>query len=695
MGSVQIVASLVAAVVTVVAVVLVVRAVARMVAVVRLGQPDPERFDRKGRRTATTAQEILGHTRMLKWGVVGASHWFVMVAFGALVLTLVEAYGETINPDFALPVIGGWGLYGLVMELIAALAGIGIAILIVIRLRNRPAKPRPGRLSRFTGSTMWQGYYVEWTIVGIVLCIFTIRGFREAAGHLPYPVWAAPISHAVGAAFSGVPVGAARVGVTITALVKILISMAWFIVIALNVTMGVAWHRFTAFFNIFLKRYPDSRPSLGPLQPITHQGTPVDFEDPPEDAAFGAGKIEELSWKDLLDVTTCTECGRCQDQCPAWATGKPLSPKLLVMGLRDHAHARAAGRVADVPLVALAEQGGVIDPDVLWSCVMCGACVTECPVDIEHVDHVADLRRHQVLVESDFPAELTGTFRNLENKANPWGLGAQQRMAWAEGLGFEVPVLGQDAEDATAFDYLFWVGCAGAFEDRAKQTTRAVAELLHVAGVSFAVMGPAEQCTGDPARRAGNEFVYQMLAQANVEAFTELKVHKVVVTCPHCFTTIGAEYRQLGGDFEVVHHTQLLNRLVEEGRLVPRTPVREKVTFHDPCFLGRHNQVYEPPRELLAAVPGLTVEEMPRNRSRSFCCGAGGGRMWMEERIGTRINHHRVDEALALAPDTVAVGCPFCRVMLDDGVTDRSGQAQVIDVAEVLLRSVRNEQEGR
>jgi Fe-S oxidoreductase len=328
---------------------------------------------------------------------------------------------------------------------------------------------------------------------------------------------------------------------------------------------------------------------------------------------------------------------------------------------------------------------------------MCGACVTECPVDIEHVDHVADLRRHQVLVESEFPAELTGTFRNLENKANPWGLGAQQRMAWAEGLGFDIPVLGRDAQDAAAFDYLFWVGCAGAFEDRAKQTTRAVAELLHVAGVSFAVMGPGERCTGDPARRSGNEFVYQVLAQANVEALTELKVHKVVVTCPHCFTTIGSEYRQLGGEFEVVHHTQLLNRLVAEGRLVPRTPVEEKVTFHDPCFLGRHNQVYEPPRELLAAVPGLTVEEMPRNRSRAFCCGAGGGRMWMEERIGKRINHERVDEALALAPDTVAVGCPFCRVMLDDGVSDRAeadGQPAVIDVAEVLLRSVTDTTDG-
>jgi Fe-S oxidoreductase len=690
---VQVVAIVVGLGSTAVAAALGVRAVARLLRTFRLGQPDRSRTGAPGARLAQLARESVGHTRMARKPLVAVAHWPVMVGFYALIGTLLTAYGQLFEADFALPVIGRRTPVVFAVELIAAATWLGIVVLIVVRQLANPA--RLGRASRFFGSRTWQGYFVEAVIVVIATCVLLLRGLEGALlGDLGLS-WRHPVSWPLVAAFDGMPPGRLESAVYLVAAVKILVSMAWLVVISLDTTMGVAWHRFTAFFNIFLKRYPDSRPSLGPLQPITHQGTPVDFEDPPEDAAFGAGKIEELSWKDLLDVTTCTECGRCQDQCPAWATGKPLSPKLLVMGLRDHAHARAAGRVADVPLVALAEQGGVIDPDVLWSCVMCGACVTECPVDIEHVDHVADLRRHQVLVESDFPAELTGTFRNLENKANPWGLGAQQRMAWAEGLGFEVPVLGQDAEDAAAFDYLFWVGCAGAFEDRAKQTTRAVAELLHVAGVSFAVMGPAEQCTGDPARRAGNEFVYQMLAQANVEAFTELKVHKVVVTCPHCFTTIGAEYRQLGGDFEVVHHTQLLNRLVEEGRLVPRTPVREKVTFHDPCFLGRHNQVYEPPRELLAAVPGLTVEEMPRNRSRSFCCGAGGGRMWMEERIGTRINHHRVDEALALAPDTVAVGCPFCRVMLDDGVTDRSGQAQVIDVAEVLLRSVRNEQEGR
>jgi Fe-S oxidoreductase len=683
-----------------VAVALAVRAVARLVAVVRMGQPDRSRTGSPGARAAQLVRESLGHTRMARRPLVAVAHWPVMVGFYALIGTLLTAYGQLFDADFALPLLGRWTPAVFAVELIAATTWVGIVTLVVVRQLANPAWL--GRASRFFGSRTWQGYFVEAVIVAIATCVLVLRGLEGALLGEGGPSWRHPVSWPLVAAFAGTPRPSLETAVHLVAAVKVLVSMAWLIVISLDTSMGVAWHRFTAFFNIFLKRYPDDRPSLGPLQPVTHAGAPIDFTDPPDDAAFGAGRIQDLTWKDLLDVTTCTECGRCQDACPAWATGKPLSPKLLVMGLRDHAHARAAGLDPERPLVGLAETGGVIHPDVLWSCVMCGACVTECPVDIEHVDHVADLRRHQVLVESDFPDELTGTFRKLENQGNPWGLGAQQRLAWTEGLGFDVPVLGADVADAGEVDYLFWVGCAGALEDRAKRTTRAVAELLHAAGVSFAVMGPAEACTGDPARRAGNEFVYQLLAQANVEALSDAKVHRIVVTCPHCLTTLGAEYRQLGGDFEVVHHTELLARLVAEGRLVPRTPVDGTVTYHDPCFLGRHNQVYEPPRELLAAVPGLQVQELGRNRSRSFCCGAGGGRMWMEERIGKRVNHERVDEALALAPDTVAVGCPFCRVMLDDGVADRAGEGagqaarpDVVDVAEMLLRSVTGNEPGR
>jgi Fe-S oxidoreductase len=367
---------------------------------------------------------------------------------------------------------------------------------------------------------------------------------------------------------------------------------------------------------------------------------------------------------------------------------------------------------ADRPLVGETEGlawhpdgGAVIDTDVLWSCVTCGACVNQCPVDIEHVDHIVDMRRYQVLVESSFPAELNQLFKGMENKGNPWNLSPTARMEWAQGLDFEVKVVGEDVESLDEVEWLFWVGCAGAYEDRQKKTTRAVAELLHMADVSFAVLGNGETCNGDQARRAGNEFVFQGLAQQNVETFKEYKVKKVVSTCAHCFNTLKNEYRSFGVELEVVHHTQLLNRLVREGRL---TPVREgagahkrTITYHDPCYIGRHNGVYSPPRELLQVLPGADFVEMPRNSERSFCCGAGGARMWMEENIGERINVARSTEAVETGADQIAVGCPFCRVMLSDGLTaaiekgEAREEVEVLDVAQMLLASVKGEMATR
>jgi Fe-S oxidoreductase len=341
---------------------------------------------------------------------------------------------------------------------------------------------------------------------------------------------------------------------------------------------------------------------------------------------------------------------------------------------------------------------------VLWSCTTCGACVEQCPVDIEHVDHIIDMRRYQVLIESEFPSELAGLFKNLENKGNPWGQNAKDRLNWISELDFDIPVFGQDAETFEGYEYLFWVGCAGAYEDRAKKTTKAVAELLATAGVKFMVLGQEETCTGDSARRAGNEFLFQQLAMQNIETFNsvfegvEASKRKIVVTCAHCFNALNNEYPQVGGTYEVVHHTQLLNRLVRGKQLVQVKPVSEKVTYHDPCYLGRHNKIYNAPRELMSA-SGATLTEMPRHAERSMCCGAGGARMWMEEQLGKRINLDRVDEALATldggnSPSMIATGCPFCRVMLTDGVTARkdSGEVgqgvEVVDVAQLMLQSI-------
>ncbi|ASO23088.1 Fe-S oxidoreductase [Actinoalloteichus hoggarensis] len=710
--------------VTAVALVLLIRAVVSIVRTVRLGQPDPTRNGPLPRRLRTMLIEIVGHTRMLKWGVVGAAHWFVMVGFLTLIPMLIEAYGETWNPYFSLPIVGGWSLWGLFVEFMATTTVLGILVLIVIRQRSHPR--RADLQSRFAGSSFWQAYFVEGVILGVGLCILLIRGFKAATDHLPYPVWAAPISHALGAVLP-----ASAIGISIVATIKVLISMAWAIVIARNLTMGVAWHRFSAFFNIYFKREADGAVALGALKPMMSGGKPLDFEEAdPDKDVFGAGKVEDFSWKGWLDFSTCTECGRCQSQCPAWNTAKPLSPKLLITSLRDHAYAKApyllaggskdmAGdevgivgddaeaRIAAIhrdvlaeaerPLVGGVDELGVIDPEVLWSCTTCGACVEQCPVDIEHVDHIVDMRRYQVLIESNFPSELGGMFKNLENKGNPWGQNAKDRLAWTQELDFEVPVF--DGELAEDVEYLYWVGCAGAFEDRARKTTQAVAELLHLADVKYTVLGPDETCTGDPARRAGNEFLFQMLAQQNVETLNavfegrEKHKRKIVATCAHCFNSLANEYAQLGGEYEVVHHTQLLNRLVRERRLVPVAAVAEDVTYHDPCYLGRHNQVYTPPRELIGA-SGAAMREMPRHGDRSMCCGAGGARMWMEERVGKRINVERVDEALGTAPTKIATGCPFCRVMLTDGVTAKQSEGQgenveVVDVAQLLLSAVR------
>jgi Fe-S oxidoreductase len=670
---------------TIVAVSLFTIRVRQLIAIYKKQQPDPTRSGNRAARTKNMLKEVLGHTKMLNFTATGIAHWFVMVGFGALFGTLITAYGQLIQPDFALPIIGHFVGYELFAEVIAALTGIGIVTLIGIRQATRFW--HKGRTSRFEGSNQGRAYYVEATILAVVFCVIALRGLEGALANEESWNWHYAISWPAVQFFSGWSVTSIENAIVIVAALKIFVSMLWFIVIASNLTMGIAWHRFLAFFNIYFKRNID-QPSLGALPEMLSHGKPVNFEDPADDDVFGLGTRGDISWKGLLDMTSCTECGRCQSQCPAWHTDKPLSPKLLIMAMRDHAMAKV------VDTENLVGEKAPVSMDVLWSCTSCGACVNECPVDIEHVDHIVNMRRFQVLVESEFPSELGGTFRNLEKAGNPWGANKQDREGWIAECDFPVKVVsGELPEDV---EYLFWVGCAGAYEDRAKKTTKAVAELLHMAGVNFAVLGKRETCTGDPARRAGNEFLYQILAAENIETFKETfgnrGVKKVVVTCPHCFTTIGKDYAQSGYELQMLHHTQLLNTLVKEGKL-KTSPHKadQKITFHDPCYLGRHNQIYAPPRELLEA-SGCDIEEMPRNQERSFCCGGGGGRMWMEETLGSRINLNRVDEAIETGAPEVAVACPFCRIMVGDGMTARQSDVEVLDVAQVLLRSVKAEQ---
>ncbi|MFJ6759081.1 MULTISPECIES: (Fe-S)-binding protein [unclassified Streptomyces] len=733
----QLAAIIVSLVLTVVGVALLARAVAQIYRFVKLGQAVPagSRTDDPKARTLTLVREFLGHSRMNRWGIVGFAHWFVAIGFLTLPPTLAQAYGQLFQADWTLPIIGGFLPFELYIEFIGLMTVLGILVLIAIRLLSLPS--RAGRKSRFTGSKAWQAYFVEYIILTIGLAILCLRGLEGAIHHVDSYEPAYFISYPLVLAFDGLSASALQNAIYFTAMIKIGTSLIWMIVVSLNTNMGVAWHRFLGFPNIWFKRNADGATALGALQPMTSGGKVIDFEDPGEDDVFGVSQVEQFSWKGILDFSTCTECGRCQSQCPAWNTGKPLSPKLLIMSLRDHAHAKApyllagggkdmegnekatAEQLKDVPAAAIAEaerpligtveENGVIDPDVLWSCTTCGACVEQCPVDIEHIDHIVDMRRYQVMIESAFPSEAGTMLKNLEKKGNPWGLAKKQRVEWTKEVDFEVPIIGKDAEDLSEFDYLYWVGCAGALEDRAKKTTKAFAELLNIAGVKFAIMGGDEKCTGDSPRRLGNEPLFQQLGQENVAmlnmAFGEddedpstkkpKSAKRIVSTCPHCFNTIANEYPQLGGEYEVIHHTQLLQHLIDEGRLTPVTPVDGLITYHDPCYLGRHNKVYTPPREIMSAVPGLRQQEMHRHKERGFCCGAGGARMWMEERIGKRINNERVDEALSLNPDIVSTACPFCLVMLTDSVNGKKndGKAkesvQVVDVAQLLLESVK------
>jgi Fe-S oxidoreductase len=676
------------------------------------GQPAPERLEYAKTHlpgeVKTQLTEVIGQRKLLKWSVPGAAHAATFWGFLVLLLTIIEAYGSLFQRTFSIPWIGHWAFIGFIEDLFAVGVLGGIITFTVIRFRNDPHKE--GRRSRFFGSHTRAAWLVLGMIAAVIVTLLVYRGAQENTGVFPYESdgawpfaswlvgkWLHPLGYGVNSVLEAVFI-----------LAQLAVILAFLVIVAYSKHL----HIFLAPVNVIFSRRPNA---LGPLEPMRSGGKVLDFEEAdPDTDTFGIGKVEDLTWKGMLDLATCTECGRCQSQCPAWATGKPLSPKQVILDLRDHAFAKApyllateeerVGLAPDIlelaqrPLVGSAEENGVIDPDVIWSCTNCGACVEECPVDIEHIDHINGMRRHQVLVESAFPTEATTMLNNLERRGNPWGMAEDKRLEWITELDFEVPVL--DGKIPADTEYLFWVGCAGALEDRAKKTTKAVAELLNNAGVKFAVLGPGETCTGDPARRLGNEFVYSMLAQQNIETLNEAGVakgsgKKVIASCAHCFNTIGREYPELGGDYEVVHHTELLAKLVEEGRLTPVNESGQKVTYHDPCFLGRHNKVFAPPRELIGALPGTEAQEMERSQNRSFCCGAGGARMWLEENIGTRINDTRATEALGTGADVIATACPYCNVMLGDAVNAKqaAGQAkpnvEVIDVASLLVRAVK------
>jgi len=592
-----------------------------------------------------------------------------------------------------------WPLDGLIWAAISAMQNV-VAVIVLVSIawafwRRLVTKPKRLTFNR-------DALVILGMIGGVVLTELLAESFEFAAyGDQPGAFVSAAIAVPLRAAFA-------------PATLETLFAVLWWAHVVLvsaflvYLPMSKHLHIATAFPNIWYRKL---RPR-GEL-PV------MDLER--EDATFGLKSLQDLGWKDLLDGFTCTECGRCQQACPAWNTGKPLNPKTFIMGIRDMSVEAEHGLDLIPNSLIVRETYGLDDAtpersrmtaaivdeaipfDAVWDCVTCGACVEACPVLIEHVDKIVGLRRNLVLEESRFPSELTGAFRAMEGQGNPWGQPASTRTDWTKGLPFEVPTVASLAASPGGLDgleVLYWVGCAAAFDERNRRVARAFATCLDAAGVRFAILGQEESCTGDPARRMGNDYVFQILASGNVDTLNRYGMGErtIVTACPHCFNTISNEYGQLGGSFRVQHHSVFLQGLLADGRLrVADDAANGPVTLHDSCYLTRYNGVVEAPRDILGSVPGLELREMERSGKNTFCCGAGGGRMWMEETRGTRINAERTRQALETGASTVVTECPFCMTMIKDGLADAQsggGEVSARDVAEVLAGSLAPTQPG-
>jgi Fe-S oxidoreductase len=646
--------------------------------------------DRAESRFDALIRYAIVQIRMFRDPASGMSHLVIFWGFIILSLGTLDRIFFGLVHDIVSAPLDGWLwrllLLGQNLLIVGVLAAVTFSI-----ARRLLARPRRMTLSR-------DGIVILLLIGAVVTTELFAEAFRLAGHDDPDAAWAfAADAVAIPlAAIAGDDTGLLDAGYATFFWANVLVISSFLVYLPRSKHLHIA----TAFFNTAFRK-------LAPRGELP----PMDLEA--EDARFGVKTVTDLGWKDLLDGFTCTECGRCQDACPAWGTGKPLNPKTMIMGLRELSVEAEAGlslipwiRPKDAPGRHSGDDLGVVDAaipyDAVWDCVTCGACVEACPVLIEHVDKIVGLRRNLVLEEGRFPGELNAAFTAMERHGNPWGQPASTRMDWTRGLSFTVPTAAEAAAagpDAVAdLECLYWVGCAAAFDERNRRVARAVVTCLDRAGVRYAVLGQEESCTGDPARRMGNEYVFQMLATANVETLNAYRPKAVITACPHCFNTLGNEYGRFGGRYEVVHHSTFLSRLVDDGRLRiggagegsdGETPTRS-ITYHDSCYLARYNGVTVDPRRVLTVLPGVRLDEMERHGKETFCCGAGGGRMWMEEDRGTRINIERTRQALETGAGTVATACPFCLVMLRDGLADAGARGQGMqarDIAELLAEA--------
>jgi len=645
----------------------------------RVARAPENRADRIRERLWSVLIYMFGQKRMVRYAAAGWAHIAVFLGFLVLLLNSLILWGRGYVKDFDFWVFGldqPLGLvYALLRDIFTGLVLVGVLVFFYNRLI--------ARLKRLTLNA--EGLLILGIIFAMMIADLLYEGVeiihRTDPGARPF--------------HGGMPFG------SVTALILSSLSpgtqnVLWqigfwahsvLVLVFLNLLpYGKHFHILTVLPNVFCRNLQPS----GRLAPVADIEGRLEREE-----TLGVKKAANLSWKSVLDLYTCTECGRCSDHCPATKTGKLLSPKHLAIDLRDHMYTRARDWLAAGRAAAAEDDQNVlvpatINPEVLWACTTCGACEQECPVFISYVDKIVDMRRNLVMERGEFPEQLQTMFRGLETVGNPYSFANEQRAEWAAGLNIPLRSGKPDTE------WLFWVGCSPSFDDRARKIARATAELLREAGVDFAILGPEERCNGDPARRAGNEYLFQMLAQANVQTLNGYHVKKIVTTCPHCYNTLKNEYPDFGGHYDVRHHSELLAELVRQRRLQPQHRVEARLVYHDACYLGRHNNVYDPPRDVLRAIPGVELVEAVESRDRGMCCGAGGAQMWKEEEKGTaRVNHTRTNQLLKVLPTggparTIASACPFCMTMLTDGLRDQGhDEVQQLDIAEVLHRAIK------
>lgn len=627
--------------------------------ILKMAQKEPiARWDNLAKRMATVFRFFIGQGRILDKRFLGAgiTHAFIFWGFLAVSINTVHLVMGGFFPGFHLPFLGPGSILGDIYTVFRDFFEVIVIVMVLYALFRRIVlKPKRVTLS---GEAI-----LVLSLIGILMITDFISGGAKVVVNLQEEY--SPMSNLFGNLMSGISPENLILVHNISWWLHIL-SLFFFLNLLPN---SKHFHVITSLANVFFRRF-----DYGALRLI-------DLE---EAENFGVSQIEQSTWKDILDIYTCTECGRCQDVCPAYNTGKMLNPKDINIKSRDHLYEDKTPFLLQLLNQKNGKKeyegkrlvGDVVETEMLWACTTCKACEEACPLFIDFIDRIVDMRRFLVLEEGAMAPELATAYKNLENQGNPWGLAASGRDGWAEGLN--VPRITEDTE------ILYWIGCSGSFDDRNVKVTKSMIKILNAAGVNYGILGKQESCTGDPARRSGNEYLYQMLATANIETLNNLKFKKIITQCPHCFNTLKNEYPQLGGNYEVMHHSQFISELISEGKIKQNDQKADKVTFHDPCYLGRHNGEYDAPRHTIRAT-GLDLVEMERSKNNSFCCGGGGAQMWKEEEKGDEaVRRARFKEAQKTGVDTIATGCPFCMTMLTDASNELESDMEVKDIAEIV-----------